>query len=322
MTVVPLCWEESCKHPLRSAPTNALNESGDSLKNGSEPTPQAELSLDKSQRLRSIDVLRGLVMVLMVLDHTRDFVGKPLLDATDPNTASLGLFFTRWLTHLCAPTFVFLAGVSARCAAARKGTSGIIKFLATRGAWLIVLELTVVHQGWHFGFNSTLSLGVIWALGISMMLLALVCWLPDLILFFSGILIVVGHNLCDNILSSTLEPWGRFYSILRNGGLILTPWESEILVLYPAIPWLGVMLLGWTFGRVIHAAPLSQQKTARALGVVCLILFAILRFTHSYGDKFTWENGANATYSLMTFLQISKYPPSLHYLLATLGISC
>lgn len=259
------------------------------------------------RRLDTIDMLRGLVIVLMILDHTRDFFHAAALVAspTDPDTTTPILFATRWVTHLCAPTFVFLAGVSAYLQHARGKLLG--RFLLQRGVWLIVLEVTLVSLGFNFWFPFVFF-QVIWAIGFSMVVLAALHRLPLYAIASIAVAIVAGHDLCTPL---PFDAW--WWKLLMTRGEL----SDTLYVAYAGIPWLGVMLLGYATGPVF-----LREDAARRLGVAgacALMAFCILRFTNVYGDPKPWTLRATGVRTVMSFFELSKYPPSLLYVLATLG---
>lgn len=260
-------------------------------------------------------------MVLMALDHVRDYFGDPLLDPTDPAKASVALFFTRWVTHLCAPTFVFLAGASAYLSAARKGKRETTAFLVKRGLWLIVLELTVIRLAWVFDFTWSMTwLQVIWALGVSMIFLAALAWLPMKAIAAIGVVLVAGHNLFDttHVSGGGLADFG--WAFLHEQASFRPLEGVEIGVFYPVLPWIGVMALGWVFGSQVERPLVERKRVALTVGVILLAAFVVLRTTGAYGDPHSWAGAEPPMSTVMAFLRLEKYPPSLQFLLATLGI--
>ncbi len=261
-------------------------------------------------------------MVIMALDHTRDYFHAPafLYEPTDPNLSSLPIFFTRWITHYCAPAFSFLAGVSAFLAGRRKTKQELSAFLFTRGLWLVCIEFTVVNFAWFFDTQfKTEGLLVIWALGISMIVLAALIHLPKkLILIFSCVLIF-GHNLLDSINIQGNVWW----AILHQFEIFPFSEERNLFVVYPLIPWIAVMSLGYCFGS-LYDSPFDGQKRRKLLngiGISAIVLFLILRGFNIYGNPAPRIQYDTFSKSLMSFLNPDKYPPSLQYLLMTLGPS-
>jgi len=277
------------------------------------------LSIIEKNRIQSIDYVRGIVMALMVLDHVRDFFST---SAVAPDyTAPTAIFLTRWITHFCAPTFVFLAGVSAFLYGNKVASiPSLSRFLLLRGALLVILEITIVRVGWTFhpGFEF-IELQVIWAIGISMILLSGFVWLPIWASGILGTIIIAGHNLLDGIYYSHFSQLGWVWKILHQPGSIHSTWGIPIYVVYPLIPWIGVMMVGYCFGRIMATEPDRHRYFLITIGAVMLILFFILRFNFSYGDPFIWSAHDSLRQSIFTFMHCTKYPPSLEFLLMTLG---
>jgi uncharacterized membrane protein len=275
-------------------------------------------------RLVSIDVLRGAVMVLMAIDHVRVFSGVPAGGPTP------GVFFTRWITHFCAPAFVFLAGTSAFLYGRRH--DDLPRFLLTRGLWLVFLEFTVLRFAWTFNLDVLHAMaGVIWVLGISMILLAGLVRLPVAAVGTFGVLLVALHNVTDFVpgfaaaarASSLSWLWSILYVAFWTGPFRLGSSGPEIIVLYSVIPWVGVMAAGYAFGTVVTAAPERRRRACLALGLGATVLFVLLRAFVRYGDPSPWppmpEAGRPAMPLLLSFLDTTKYPASLDFLLMTLG---
>jgi len=263
-------------------------------------------------RIESIDVVRGLVMILMALDHTRDFFGTAGDDPTDLSRASSALFLTRWITHFCAPVFFLLTGLSARLTLERKTRPGLSRYLFTRGLWLIVLEATLlrwVGYQWNADYHVTMLL-VLWALGWSMIALAGLLWLPRPVLLIVGLVLVFGHNLADGV-TSTHPLWVLLH---RPGFLLSTP-NHVVFVAYPLIPWIGVTALGFALGDTYRWDAERRQTWLRRLGVAACVSFVVLRLFNSYGDPRPWDSAR----TILSFLNTTKYPPSLAFLLMTLG---
>ena len=274
-------------------------------------------------RIQSIDLLRGLVMVIMALDHTRDFfhAGAFSFDPTDLTKTNAPLFITRWITHFCAPVFMFLSGTSAFIAGQRKTKKQLSVFLLTRGLWLIFLELTIVGIGWSFEFDlHHFGLLVIWALGASMVVLSLLIWLPLPAILGIGLLLVCGHNALDNthVPGHGLKALG--WMMLHEQGEA-TVGSVNIFVMYPIIPWVGTMALGYSLGTLYTANfdAAKRKKILLQLGTAVIGAFVILRFTNTYGDASHWSSQPNSGFSILSFINTSKYPPSLLYLTMTLG---
>lgn len=300
--------------------------------------PKASANLAAGVRITEIDLLRGLVIVLMALDHTRDyFLGGPGMvgiggNLLDPATTTPALYITRWITHLCAPTFVFLAGVSAYLQLAKgKGTPQLSMFLLTRGLWLIFLEITVLSFGWSFGFPYPFFLQVIWAIGCCMLALSALVWLPRLAVLAIGVVIVAGHNLFDPIDAQSLSGGAQLaWRFLHDGGPIFIGEQPIGLFAYPVLPWIGVVALGYGLGAVFTEAPEKRNRLIFFIGVAMLAAFLLLRLTMIYGDP-AFATGPEAVWrdwrdqpafgaAIMVFFDVQKYPPSLQFTLVTLGI--
>lgn len=276
-------------------------------------------------RLAIIDKLRGLVIVLMVLDHVRDFfhVDAYRFSSTDLVKTTTLLFATRWITHLCAPTFVFLAGVSVylQWSKGRRGWR-LATFLLTRGLWLIVLEVTLVTLAFTFAWHGAL-LQVIWAIGFSMMLLGTLIWLPPPALLALGLGIVAGHNMLDGVGAKSFGAAAPLWTLMWKPGLIHLPFPGfeTAYVAYPALPWFGIMAVGFGLGGVFLLPPARRNRTLVEGGLAMLAVFALLRGVDLYGDPSHWARQADTTRTILSFLNVTKYPPSLLYTLVTLGIT-
>jgi uncharacterized membrane protein len=259
-------------------------------------------------------------MVVMVLDHIRDFLMNLRIDATDLAQTSVPLFFTRWVTHFCAPVFVFLAGVGAYLTLARgKTRRELALFLVTRGLWLMVLELTLVKLGWFFHLDYHLTIAqVIWVIGESMIVLAGLVFLPIPVVAAVGVVCIAGHNLFDHQLGKYLGAMGWTATVLRPGAIEWLP-GRRLIVAYPLIPWLGVMAAGYAFGPVLLRPRHSRRRTMVALGLACTLAFVVLRALNVYGDPKPWSPQPSPAFTLLSFLNCEKYPPSLLFLLMTLG---
>ncbi|KAB8314534.1 DUF1624 domain-containing protein [Tolypothrix campylonemoides VB511288] len=275
----------------------------------------------RTKRVLSIDLLRGLVMVLMVLDHVRLFFLNAGFSPTDLTKTNIPLFLTRWVTHLCAPSFVFLAGVAAYLSLQRhQNKKGFSRFLLIRGLWLVLLELTVVRFGWIFDPTfSFFAAGVLWAIGWSMVVLAVLIHLPIRAVATIGILLIVGHNLLDNLQAEQLRSWGWLWAVLHEPKM-LTPFAGKRLIIsYPLIPWIGVMAMGYVFGTVFTLEKSQRRKLLKRLGLGLILAFIILRLINIYGDPKPWSVQPSFSFTLLSFINCHKYPPSLLFLLMTLG---
>src|SRR5215217_5170649 len=282
------------------------------------PTPQTRATY----RINSIDLLRGLIMIIMALDHTRDFFHKDAWtqDPLSMETTTPILFFTRWITHFCAPTFVFLAGTSAWFQSLRKSKKELSIFLIKRGLWLILLELTLVSFSFsfdiHFGF---VALQTIWAIGISMVILGLAIWLPFTALFTIGLLIVLGHNMLD-FYEAKQQTFSIWYAMLHKSGVYPITTGHNLLVFYPFLSWSGLMLLGYCFGKLFTRYEGAQRrKILTQLGIGIILFFITLRALNIYGNPEKWATQKNAVYTFFSFIDTHKYPPSLLYMCMTIG---
>ena len=268
-------------------------------------------------RVESIDLVRGAVMVLMVLDHCRDFFGNARINPTDLSITTPVLFFTRWVTHFCAPTFSLLAGVSAALWGARRTRGELARHLVIRGLWLIVLE-----QTWEnvFIFNvPSLLLGlVLWALGWSMIVLAGLVYLPRPVIGGLALVLIAGHNLLDPISPTGGVP-ALAWSFLHRPGMQVLPGGVPILLGYPLIPWVGVMAAGYALGPLFAQPARVRRVVLLSLGVGATVAFVLLRWLNVYGDPQPWSVHKNHLFTLMSFLNCTKQPPSLLFLLMTLG---
>lgn len=276
----------------------------------------------KTKRIESLDILKGLVIIFMALDHTRDYFHTDsfLFDPADPEKSNLTLFFTRWITHYCAPAFSFLAGISAFLVGRRKSKNELTSFLLKRGIWLIFIELFVVYFGWSFNIHfNHFGLLVIWSLGISMIFLAAIIHLSMKNILILSVVIIFGHNLLDNIHFDQNMLW----SILHERGNFVLFGSIKIRVTYPIIPWIGVMSLGYYFGKFYDKdiTPEYRQKLFTKIGLVCIAGFLIVRGFNLYGNSNPWIVFDSFSQTLISFMDPSKYPPSLTYLLMTLGPS-
>ena len=278
--------------------------------------------LQDKKRISSVDLLRGAVMIIMALDHTREYfhiaaTSNPL----DLNTTTPILYFTRWITHICAPVFVFLSGTSAYLQSARKSKKELSIFLLTRGLWLILAEVTIVNLLFTFDLTfDVIALEVIWAIGISMVILGLVIWLPFNIILAIGLLIVLGHNALDFYERGQTGPFSAGYNLIHRVGFHQLSDKRQLLILYPFLPWTGLMILGYCLGKVLlNSDPAYRKKFLMITGISTIALFIILRFINVYGDPFRWSSQANGFYTFLSFINASKYPPSLFFISMTIG---
>ena len=282
---------------------------------------QTRLGEPDSNRQPAIDALRGAVIVLMVLDHARDFFCSLAVRPTDLAVASVPLFLTRWVTHFCAPVFVLLAGTAAFLYGGRHTRQGLPGFLLGRGLWLILLELTVLRlclvpdPGYHLTI-----LSVLWALGWSMVALAALCRLPPLAVAAIGLVLVAGHNLLDGVQVAGAGALAALWKVLHQPGFIPVASGRVVVVGYPLIPWVGVMALGFGLGQLLQLPPPERRPRLRWLGLAALLAFALLRGFNLHGDPRPWMSQPRGVlFTVLSFFNTEKYPPSLLFLLMTLG---
>jgi len=293
----------------------------------SSPTPLAVDSAPKS-RVGSIDLIRGAVMILMAIDHVRVYSGLP---AGGPTA---GIFFTRWITHFCAPAFIFLAGTSIFLYGRKH--SDVSRYLLIRGAWLILLEFTFLRVAWtfNFDFRHYEMAGVIWVIGCCMILMAGLVRLPLAVVGTIGVVIIAAHNLMDPHVGKLLEGldnnplsglWKILYVGFFAGPIQFGPDGPNLIVLYSLIPWIGVVAAGYAFGKIVTLEPAKRKQLCLAIGLSAIALFLVLRGFNLYGDPRPWQvaaqgrNGAPPMPALFAFLNTTKYPASLCFLLMTLG---
>lgn len=270
-------------------------------------------------RLDAIDMLRGLVICLMVLDHVRDYFHAAVFDPLDLTQTHPALFATRWITHFCAPTFVFLSGVSAWLQHANgKPTRSLSRFLLTRGLWLVFLELTVINLAWQF-MPALVFLQVIWAIGVSMVVLSALVWLPHRVVLGLGVLIVAGHNLLDGIQPEAFGAAAPLWNALHVANVV--PMAGvPVLFAYPVLPWLGIMALGYGLGGVFTKEPAARNRALLLIGGGMFALFVLLRFLAVYGDPNAWQGQDALWKTVGDFVDVLKYPPSFLYVLVTIGL--
>jgi uncharacterized membrane protein len=306
------------------------------------PSPQVSSATEPAPvkpargRVDSIDLLRGIVMVVMMLDHTRDFVHRYVFQGFDPSDlahTSVKLFFTRWITHFCAPVFVFLAGTGGFLQLARgKSKKELSRFLVTRGLWLIVLEFTWVRIAVTFNVDYRFLgiMQVIWAIGVSMIVLAALIHLPLRVVAAFGIVMIALHNLLDRFYlqgwqgpASAVPSYGaKLFMILHQAfeAFPVVGFPSPVVVvIYPLIPWIGVMAAGYAFGTIYQKSVQQRRRLLMMLGSGATLLFIVLRLINLYGDPSPWSRQGSFSFTVLSFLNTTKYPPSLDYLLMTLG---
>jgi len=274
-------------------------------------------------RIDSIDLLRGLVMIIMALDHTRDFfhITAWTDDPLNMTTTTPALFLTRWITHFCAPVFVFLAGTSAWFQSLRKSKKELSRFLISRGLWLIGIEVVVINFAFSFDPQySVIGLQTIWAIGISMIILGLAIWLPFTAILTIGSLIVLGHNSLDFYEAQHTGNFSLAYSLLHHPGFFHLWGNHYLLVFYPFLPWTGLMMVGYCFGKLFtRYEGIQRKKVLTWLGVGIILFFIALRATNLYGNPEHWAAQKNALFTILSFVDTHKYPPSLLYMCMTIG---
>jgi uncharacterized membrane protein len=267
-------------------------------------------------RLESIDMVRGIVMVLMALDHVRDFFGIPGISPTDVTRASAALFLTRWITNICAPGFFLLMGTGAYLSLRKRSRPELAQFLVIRGIWLIFVDVVLMRcLGMQFNFDYHVTmLIVLWALGWAMIALAAMLALPTRWIGVIGIIMIAAHNLLDRVQSSN-----PLWLILHRPGVVLNRPGHLIFVAYPLIPWIGVTAAGFALGQ-LYEWPEQKRKTwLTRLGIALIAGFLILRAINIYGDPLPWSRQPSFSHTILSFLNTVKYPPSLLFLLMTLG---
>ncbi|HEY6902654.1 MAG TPA: heparan-alpha-glucosaminide N-acetyltransferase domain-containing protein, partial [Puia sp.] len=279
--------------------------------------------VENKKRIQSVDLLRGVVMIIMALDHVRDYFHRDAFfySPEDLSQTSVPLFFTRWITHFCAPVFVFLAGISACLYGEKKGRKELAKFLLTRGFWLVLVELAIINLFRTFNPSYPfLNLQVLWAIGVSMIVLAGLIFLDRKWIVVAGVLLVAGHNLLDGVHVSGTGPGALVWSLLHDPKGF--HWGPTLLnVKYPLLPWIGIMALGYVVGSYYQSWYNAEERKGKLLlmGFSCVGLFILLRVGNIYGDAAHWTSQQTAVFSFLSFLNVTKYPPSLLYTLMTIG---
>lgn len=272
------------------------------------------------RRVDAVDVVRGLIMIVMALDHTRDYFGAAAANPTDLATTTIGLFLTRWITHICAPGFFLLSGMSASFVSKRRSARDLSVFLATRGLWLVVLDCVIFRFLVQFNFDYKVTIvTVLWALGWSMIALAALVHLPNRAIAIFGIVLCVGHNLLDPIRAQSFGALAPLWTILHQGGVLFAEPGHLVIVGYPLIPWIGVMALGYAMGAIFELDLPRRREVLRRTGVAFVAAFLLLRFINVYGDPARWSAQRSAVFTVLSFVNTTKYPPSLLFLLMTLG---
>jgi len=289
-------------------------------------TPELTLSLDQAiparPRVYGVDLLRGLVMVLMALEHVRVWFSAARFEPADLSRVSAGLFLTRWVTQGCAPVFALLAGAGAFLALGRGYPArDQARFLAVRGAFLVLLELTLVRLMWTFNLDYAAQppvLQALWAVGVAMIALAGLMALPLPVVAAVGVALVAGHDLLDRVHPAALAGWSGLFRLLHAPGPVELGAGFRVIVLYPVLPWIGVMALGYALGPLLTAEA-ARQRTLLRLGLALTAGFLLLRAGNGYGDPARWTIYPDAGRTALSFLDTTKAPASLSFLLMTLG---
>ena len=267
-------------------------------------------------RLEAVDVARGVVMIVMALDHTRDYFGMPGQNPTDLATATAALFATRWITHFCAPVFFLLTGTGAYLSLRTRSSGELSRYLFTRGLWLLVLEAVVMRcLAYQFNVDYQVTLLIVlWALGWSMIALSVLVRLPTSAVAAFGAVMIATHNLFDGV------QWPNpIWTVLHSPGFLLNTPEHVVFVTYPLIPWIGVTAVGYALGQIYSWDAERRRKFLLRTGLVLSLAFLVLRGANVYGDPSRWSGQDTALFSALSFLNTTKYPPSLLFLLMTLG---
>jgi len=278
----------------------------------------ARASAPLRPRIESVDVVRGVIMIIMALDHTRDFFGIPGQNPVDLSKASAALFLTRWITNICAPVFFLLTGTGAYLSLRKRSPADLSRFLFTRGVWLIFLEVVVLRclsYQFNFDYRVTILL-VLWALGWAMITLSLLVRFPTIVATIFGVVLIVGHNLLDSI-QSTKPLW----VILHSPGFVLNSPTHVVFAAYPLIPWVGVTAIGFALGQVYSWDAARRRAFLLRAGLALTASFVVLRWVNVYGDPARWSSQKSALFTVLSFLNVIKYPPSLLFLLMTLGLA-
>jgi uncharacterized membrane protein len=313
--------------PVESTPKSPLGDLNAGTKRSTMITKfEMKNTLVNPDRVQSIDFLRGIVMIIMALDHVRAYFhyDSLIFSPTDLAHTTPAMFATRFITHLCAPTFIFLAGTSAYFIAQRKTLKDTSIFLLTRGLWLVLLQVSLIQFAWNFdpGFHF-LSSNIISTIGFCMILLSALIHLPYNVILIFGIVMVAGHNALDNISFESGSLKDVLWSFLHQRNLYALGNDYSFRFLYPIIPWIGVMALGYCLGPLFDQGYAMEKKKAALLsmGTLCLIFFFIVRSINSYGDPNPWTIQQKASFTILSFFNVEKYPPSLTFLAFTIGVA-
>ena len=273
---------------------------------------------ERRSRISSIDVVRGAAMVFMALDHVRDFVTELRFQPEDLARGSAALFATRWVTHFCAPAFFLLAGVGIGISRLRGASAGAqSRYLLVRGLWLLVLELIITPIGWQFGFDLIPAFAlVLWALGWSMIVMAVAVHLPVGVVAALAVVTIGCHNLLDPLQPQSFGWLAGLWHALHVPGFFI---PNVLFVGYPLVPWIGVMALGYALADVYEWTPGRRRKFLVMAGAAAVVAFIALRAVNGYGNTFPWSEQRTPALTVASFLNLRKYPPSLQFLLMTLG---
>jgi uncharacterized membrane protein len=279
------------------------------------PATSPALASPRRNRLESVDVVRGVIMIIMALDHTRDYFGIAQ-DPTNLVTTTTALFFTRWITHFCAPVFFLLTGTGAYLSLRRRSPGELSRYLFTRGLWLIFLEAVVMRCfAYQFNFDYRVTfLIVLWALAWAMIALSALVRLPATLVAAIGGIMILGHNLFDGVTSTSLV-----WTLLHGRGFLLNTPEHAVFVVYPLIPWIGVTMVGYGLGQIYAWDAERRRAFLVRVGIALSVAFVALRAVNLYGDPSRWSAQRTTLFTVLSFLNTSKYPPSLLFLLMTLG---
>jgi uncharacterized membrane protein len=269
-------------------------------------------------RIASVDIVRGAVMVLMALDHVRDWVTSNRFPPENLSRSWMTLFLTRWVTHFCAPTFFLLSGVGIGILLSRgRRPAELSRFLLVRGAWLLILELIITPVGWQFGFQLIPAFAlVLWALAWSMIVMAVLVHLPRTMVLVVSLALIAGHNLFDGVQPDSLDAFALIWRLLHVPGFAI---PGVLFVAYPLVPWVAVMALGYLLGRAYEWDAVRRQRLLLGVGVTLTVAFIALRYANGYGDPAPWTTQSTGVMTIASFLNVRKYPPSLLFLLMTLG---
>ncbi|HTQ12793.1 MAG TPA: heparan-alpha-glucosaminide N-acetyltransferase domain-containing protein [Rhizomicrobium sp.] len=272
------------------------------------------------KRIDSVDLLRGVIIVLMALDHSHDFFGDFAANPVNLTTTTVALFFTRWVTHFCAPVFFLLTGTGAYLTRRRMPKPALARFLATRGLWLIFLELTAMRFALQFNIDYHVTIiTVLWALGWAMIVLAGLIWLPNWAIAAFALVTIAGHNLLDGIGPQSFGALAPLWNVLHSPGIALDADGHLVLISYVLIPWVGVTALGYALGQAYEWSTARRERLLFWIGLGLVAGFIALRYANVYGDPVPWQPQKSALWTVMALIDTTKYPPSLLFLMMTLG---